>query len=233
MKLLIIFLSLLNAQLIRAQNINSFSYEKKYKSISIASVEEVLPNIEKDTIKVIDTIFLKENKIQSDLSNQLPNRTSNAVLVYSPLNALQITSKYGMRFHPIKKQWIFHSGVDFQANQDTVMSVLKGMVHSSGYNDGLGYYVKVESGNYVITYGHLSQYFHLENENIEAGQSLGITGSTGLSTGEHLHFSVHHKGNSIDPINFLKALVNLKSTLALNKENTIQKNITNSLVGSK
>lgn len=212
MRSLLILIGLFYLHLVNAQNLNSFSFEKKYKSISVATKEVSLP-VSKDTVKVIDTVYLQTQTVQKMGLSKLP-RTEPTDLVYSPLNSLQITSNYGMRFHPIKKKWIFHAGVDFGADQDTVKSVVSGIVHSSGHNNGLGYYVKVESGNYVITYGHLSQFFHLEKEEIKAGQPLGITGNTGLSTGEHLHFSVHRNGDPIDPLNFLKSLAKLKSTLA-------------------
>lgn len=222
MKTFLIFFALLYSLNVVAQsNLSSIKYNKEYKTISLTQpIKEKSKIIQRDTIRLRDTIFLtSQNKIVKD-----PEHFNNEPLiknVYSPLSKLEITSNYGMRFHPIKKRWIFHSGVDLGANNDTVRSVIDGTVHSSGYNSGLGYYVKVQSGNYVITYGHLSQYFCLEEMNILAGQPIGITGNTGLSTGEHLHFSVHQNGNSLDPIDFLKSLIRIKSTFAINQNNHI------------
>lgn len=192
--------------------LSSIRYEKVYNSIAIQPVKENKPSVVKDTIRIRDTIFIHDTKINEDA----PFKPIVAD-VSSPLPNLKITSNYGMRLHPVKRKWLFHSGVDFRAFKDTVKVVIGGIVHSSGYDNGLGNFVKIQTGNFVLTYAHLSQYFLLKDMHVSAGEPIGITGSTGISTGEHLHFAVHHNGISIDPIDFLKSLIEIKSTLALNK----------------
>lgn len=195
--------------------LSSIKFEKEYKTISVQPIKEREPSVLKDTITFRDTIYVqKQTKVKDE-----PHEVAFKPLVndvFSPLPNLKITSNYGMRLHPIKRKWLFHSGVDFRAYKDTVKAVIDGVVHSSGYDSGLGNYIKVETGNYVLTYAHLSQYFLLEKMKVNAGEPLGITGNTGLSTGEHLHFSVHLNGKSIDPIGFLQSLIQIKSTLAIN-----------------
>lgn len=209
----------------QAQTLDDIRFNKDYKTISISPQKKLKP-IAVDTVRIIDTVYFAEK-----LPVQQQEKFAFEPLVNdvsSPLNDLRITSNYGMRFHPIKKRWLFHSGVDFDANSDTVRSVLKGTIFSSGYNDGLGYYVKVQHNEYIITYAHLSEYYHLKDMDVRAGEAIGLSGNTGLSTGEHLHFSVHYNGNPINPLEFLKNLIKLKTTLALNNyENRPRKTISN------
>lgn len=215
MKKLITFIIFLQAFYGYGQALSSIKFEKEYKTISVQPLKEKQPSVLKDTITLRDTIYVQERmKVKDEPKEVVFKPLVNDI--FSPLPNLKITSSYGMRLHPIKRKWLFHSGVDFGAYKDTVKAVIDGVVHSSGYNSGLGNYVKIETGNYVLTYAHLSQYFLLEKAKVSAGEPLGITGSTGLSTGEHLHFSVHLNGNSIDPIGFLKSLIQIKSTLAIN-----------------
>lgn len=223
MRILTIILFVINLTSLRAQELNSITFDRDYKQI------EVKPNVSRseirdtfiirDTVRRIDTVvhplISKDNF--AEMKQVMPD-------VYSPLNSIRITSKFGMRFHPIKRKWLFHSGVDFGANSDTVRSVISGKVHSSGHNSGLGFFIKVQTGDYIITYAHLSQYFHLKNENVIAGQPLGITGNTGLSTGEHLHLSVHQNNKAIDPIEFIKTLFRLKTILANNNSHEKRRN---------
>jgi len=124
----------------------------------------------------------------------------------SPLEVLRVTSGYGMRIHPLKRKWAFHAGVDLAARADTVRSVLDGIVEMAGYHRHMGHCVIVAHGEYTATYAHLSRYFVLKGEAVRSGQPIGITGSTGGSTGEHLHFAVRHRGAPVDPLAFMKKL---------------------------
>lgn len=225
MRTIIIIIFVYSSLLCHAQILDDIRFNKDYKTIRIAQPKNVKTTII-DTIRIIDTVYFSEKlPIQEQEKFDFKPLVND---VYSPLEELRITSNYGMRFHPIKKRWLFHSGVDFDANSDTVRSVLKGTIHSSGYNDGLGYYVKVQHNEYVITYAHLKEYYHLKDMEVRAGEPIGLSGNTGLSTGEHLHFSVHYNGNSINPLDFLKNLIKLKTTLALNNyENRPRKTISN------
>lgn len=195
---------------------NNIQFQKLYNSVEIREQKGIsLPNN-------LENIPTKSDSTLDSIYHSMPNyylkESENMIKHISiPLNNLVITSKYGMRFHPIKKKWIFHSGVDLRANQDTVKAILDGIVSDSGYDKGLGYYIKVQHNTeYITTYAHLSQYFHLQGAEIKSGQALGITGSTGLSTGEHLHFAVHYNGSPTDPLKFLKNLFLLRNTLTFN-----------------
>ncbi len=123
-----------------------------------------------------------------------------------PLDTLVLTSPFGMRPHPVKGKMAFHAGVDLQARCDTVRAILSGTVERSGWNCNLGYFIRIRHGPYKTLYGHLSRYFVKSGELVTAGQPIGMTGNTGRSTGEHLHFSVLENGKPVDPLHFLAGM---------------------------
>lgn len=113
----------------------------------------------------------------------------------------EVTSRFGMRNHPITGERKMHNGMDIAAPTGTpVQSTRAGKVVSAGYEDGAGNFVVVDHGG-----GVKSKYFHLneinvkEGQQLAAGQQLGTVGSTGDSTGPHLHFEVHINGQPVDP----------------------------------
>ena len=115
------------------------------------------------------------------------------------------TSNYGMRKHPVTGEHKLHSGMDIGAATGTpVHTVNAGRVSFAGWNGGYGNYVVVDHGN-----GMQTAYAHLSKIDVQAGQSvgarhiLGKVGSTGMSTGPHLHFEVKKNGNFVDPAAYL------------------------------
>ncbi|MGF7079697.1 M23 family metallopeptidase [Mucilaginibacter sp. UYCu711] len=124
-----------------------------------------------------------------------------------PLNRLHLNSAFGYRVHPLRGNWKFHAGIDLAAKQDTVYAVLPGTVTFAGYDPGLGLHVILKhDGNLETIYGHLSQFWVLPSDTIEAAGALGLTGQTGQVTGEHLHFAVKYNHHFINPLAFLRAL---------------------------
>lgn len=131
-------------------------------------------------------------------------------LSYSPpMTRMNITSSYGMRMHPILGVYKFHAGIDLAARRDTVRSILQGQILSMGYSKTLGYFVATIHGELTILYGHLSAIRVKPESFVQAGDILGITGSSGLSTGDHLHLEVRLLGRTIDPVLLFKYLQKL------------------------
>jgi murein DD-endopeptidase MepM/ murein hydrolase activator NlpD len=128
-------------------------------------------------------------------------------LVCLPLKHLKINSDFGYRVHPLTGKYALHAGVDFKARHDTVYAILNGLVRSTGYDDGLGINIRLEHGEITSVYGHLSQVLVGPQDTVAAGEPIGITGSTGLVTGEHLHFSICYRHKYINPIKFLYELL--------------------------
>jgi murein DD-endopeptidase MepM/ murein hydrolase activator NlpD len=126
------------------------------------------------------------------------------VFLRSPLKYAHVTSRFGKRFHPILKRFKPHHGVDYGASTGTpVWAVADGAVASAGWNGGLGYAVKVKhSGGYTSLYGHLSKIAGgvRAGARVRQGQVVGAVGSTGLSTGPHLHFALLLDGSYVNPL---------------------------------
>lgn len=196
-----------------SQVFNSFKVERLYNQVAVkeAKAIDTTAVLRKEPIvaPVLDTIPSED--IETDSSESL--RMFDFAIA-KPLPQLRITSPYGMRMHPIKKKREFHAGIDLAARGDTITSILDGVVVSAGYHRYLGYHVKVKHGDYTATYGHLSKYFVLEGEHVVSGMKIGVSGNTGRSTGEHLHFAIHYKGHPVNPLQFLYRLMSINQQYA-------------------
>ena len=123
-----------------------------------------------------------------------------------PCNYTQLTSPYGYRVHPVYGDWRFHSGVDLSAPTGTpVIASRAGRVKWATYDWSSGYYVVLDHlDGFETKYLHMTHYVVSEGEYVNAGQVIGYVGSTGTSTGPHLHFSVYYNGSSVNPVNYMK-----------------------------
>jgi murein DD-endopeptidase MepM/ murein hydrolase activator NlpD len=122
----------------------------------------------------------------------------------SPLTFANVTSGFGRRFHPISRVYRQHQGVDYGAPTGTpVSAIADGTVLMARWNDGYGNFVQIRhSGGLVSCYGHLSRYGAgaKAGRSVRQGQTIGYVGSTGFSTGPHLHFEVRQGGKPVNPL---------------------------------
>ncbi|MET9018925.1 M23 family metallopeptidase [Actinopolymorpha sp. NPDC004070] len=120
-----------------------------------------------------------------------------------------ITSPYGMRFHPILHRWKLHDGTDFGASCGTpIHAAAGGKVIARYYNAGYGNRVLVSHGrmrgaSIVTAYNHMTRYAVHVGERVSRGEVVGYVGTTGYSTGCHLHFMVYRNGSTTNPMNWL------------------------------
>jgi murein DD-endopeptidase MepM/ murein hydrolase activator NlpD len=112
-----------------------------------------------------------------------------------------LTSSFGMRFHPILGFSRMHQGMDFGAPMGSpIVAATDGVVRFAGWHGGHGNYVRLNhSGGIETGYAHMSRIIARPGEHVRQGQLIGYVGSTGLSTGPHLHYEVFRNGAAINP----------------------------------
>lgn len=122
-----------------------------------------------------------------------------------PCNYTRFTSPYGYRVHPVYKDWRFHYGVDLAAPSGTpIIASRSGVVTAATYSSTAGYYVTLNhQDGFETKYLHMTHYIVSVGESVTAGQVIGYVGSTGTSTGAHLHFSVLYNGAHVNPANYI------------------------------
>lgn len=124
-----------------------------------------------------------------------------------PLNRVRVTSHFSnRRFHPVLKKWKAHNGTDFGAKRGTpILAAAEGRVTFSGRKGGYGNVIKIKhKDGYVTLYAHQSRLKAKVGQYVAAGQVIGFVGSTGRSTGPHLHFGLYKNGRAIDPMRMVK-----------------------------
>jgi len=123
-----------------------------------------------------------------------------------------VTRGFGMHTDPFTGSYQPHNGVDIAAPKGTpVYATANGVVASTAYQSGLGNLIVVNHGNgYSTSYGHLSKIMVAPGHKVNRGELIGLVGSTGYSTGPHLHYEVHQNDRAIDPANYI-----VKSILSL------------------
>jgi len=116
----------------------------------------------------------------------------------------RLSSKFGNRFHPTLYRWRFHGGVDMACPKGTAIHVpADGVIVKSGWNGGYGNYIKIKHGNgYETVYGHLSKVSVKKGQKIKKGDVIGKVGSTGRSTGAHLHYEILKNKKRVNPERF-------------------------------
>ncbi|UNK49062.1 peptidoglycan DD-metalloendopeptidase family protein [Lysobacter sp. S4-A87] len=125
-----------------------------------------------------------------------------------PLDAIRVTSGFGLRNHPLRRRAAFHNGIDFAAPPGTaVHASADGVVARAAFSKDYGNLVLIDHGNGCSTlYAHNERLLVHTGEPIQAGQPIALVGSSGRSTGPHLHFEVRHDGARVDPRNYLAGI---------------------------
>lgn len=129
----------------------------------------------------------------------IPSRT--------PLDGLTMTSNFGMRVHPVLGGLRAHKGIDLSAPVGTpIHATADGVVGKAAWFGGYGLYVQLEHGNDLETrYGHMSRLNVAEGQHIHKGDIVGYVGTTGRSTGPHLHYEVRVSGVAVNPVPYMQS----------------------------
>jgi murein DD-endopeptidase MepM/ murein hydrolase activator NlpD len=159
-------------------------------------------DLQKDIITAGQLIFVPGARMRSeDLKLAL-----GELFIY-PLRGARLTSPFGWRNDPISGVRRHHAAIDLAApTGTTVKAAMDGKVSSAGFNSTYGKYIILSHGNeYQTMYAHLNQVSVKQGDRVTQGAKIGEVGSTGYSTGPHLHFAVYKNGRPVNPLDFLSS----------------------------
>lgn len=124
-----------------------------------------------------------------------------------PLDKKVLTSPFGYRTSPISGKWTFHAGIDLAAPVGTEVHATKtGVVLETGTSEVYGNFIRIQhNGKKTSLYAHLSKILVQKNQKVSTGETIGLVGTTGMSTGPHLHFEVREDGKATNPAEILKS----------------------------
>lgn len=150
--------------------------------------------------------FLGEEFVENFKYLYYLKKITAALPIMSPLDSPRVTSKYGARRDPFRRTLSSHSGIDLVSDVDpSVYSTASGVVTFSGRNGAYGNMIKIKHDNGLETrYAHLKITNVYKGQKVNRGDVIGIQGSSGRSTGTHLHYEIRKDGRHINPAQFLK-----------------------------
>lgn len=185
---------------------------------AISKNEKLIEKLKTDraTWEKAEKDLAKQSRAISQMINQEARRTEKQGVSITVSGGFtrpvpgKITSPFGSRMHPIFKRRIFHSGIDIGAPYGTpIRAANSGRVIFVGWYSGYGKVVIIDHGNInglptTTLYAHMSTTIAKQGQNVAKGSVIGKVGTTGYSTGPHLHFEVRQKGNPVNPLNFIR-----------------------------
>ena len=184
-----------------------FDFDQPVPTGGAGPVTDMASGELKSGLNQLEGEFAASSQQLSVLEALLFNREldRNAVPSRDPIANSYITSGFGGRADPIRGGHQFHKGIDFEADVgDPVLSVADGVVSFSGVRSGYGNVIEIDHGNgYVTRYAHNSRLLGRVGDLVRAGSAIAKAGSTGRSTGAHVHFEVWERGVAVNPRKFL------------------------------
>jgi murein DD-endopeptidase MepM/ murein hydrolase activator NlpD len=194
-------IALLRQQLLAQRD--QFEVQAQQQTQLIARLKD-----DRNALEAAEAQLVRDSESLASLIRQKIAATRGPVLGTGQMTfpvAASITSRFGPRVHPILGYRRFHSGMDFGASYgSTIRAADSGRVIFSGWYGGYGNAVIIDHGGGLTTlYAHSSRLLVREGQTVQRGQSIAAVGSTGLSTGPHLHFEVRRNGSPVDPAQFL------------------------------
>ena len=179
-------------------------------SSDIKSKEQAIKEYEADiaeqneTIKALEAIVAEERK---KLAAEQGRRYDGGVFAWPAPSYTRISDDYGNRTHPILGTQQFHNGIDMAApGGSAILAAYDGKVVAAAYSGSMGNYIMIDHGDSLYTiYMHASALYVSKGQEVKRGDKIAAVGSTGRSTGNHLHFSVRLNGSYVSPWNYLRS----------------------------
>ena len=186
----------------KEQEINAVSYDIKNKEAAIAEYEADIA-AQNETIAALEKAVAEE---KAKLAAEQGRKYDGGIFAWPAPSYTRISDDYGYRIHPILNVQQFHNGVDMAApGGSPILAAYDGTVVSAAYSSTMGNYIMIDHGDNLYTiYMHASALYVTKGQDVVKGQKIAAVGSTGRSTGNHLHFSVRLNGSYVSPWNYLK-----------------------------
>lgn len=166
----------------------------------------------KPLLILIFLLLNDEIKVQEEFRRTMKEDPRKAlripcILPTDQFDGTTITSLYGLRKHPLLGDIKHHNGIDIAVKNANVIATASGIVKEAKYSKSYGYYVEIDHMNgYRTLYGHLKTIFVKPNQLVEITTVLGISGSTGNVTGEHIHYEVKRDNQYLNPLHYILLL---------------------------
>lgn len=195
----------------RLEGLHSSRDRKLKDEQSAKNQKQALLAETKENVARLKAIAAAEDAESARIASMLKNGSSKGSGRYAGSMAwpcpghTRVSSQFGMRYHPILHYNRMHTGVDISAPSGAnLVAVGAGVVVSAGVSGGYGNCVMIDHGDGLVSvYAHMSRISVKKGQRLGTGQSIGAVGSTGLSTGPHLHFEIRVNGNPVNPLNYI------------------------------
>ncbi len=196
------------------ENVKILEENKKNLSVTLETKAAFMAEIMAD-VEMYKAVYEAADRAEQALISQAsdalsskgnPIKYTGGKFAWPVPSTKSISSYYGYRIHPIYKTRKFHSGIDINASYGVdIVAAADGTVTMSTYNGGYGKCIIVNHGSGISTlYGHNSSLLVSKGDKVKKGQLIAKAGSTGLSTGPHLHYEVRINGATVDPLSYYK-----------------------------
>lgn len=193
----------------KVEKVNSLNASKQNVEAKSREKDAMVARLDND-IKSLEKKLAQQDAEENAIRAQIARMTGKGTtytggsMVWPTPSTRYITSEYGSRYHPVLKYNRFHAGIDIGAGMGaSVVAANSGKVITATYNSSYGNYVVIDHGGGITTlYAHGSQIVTSVGATVYAGQEIMKVGSTGISTGPHLHFEVLVNGKNTDPMGY-------------------------------
>lgn len=185
----------------KEQEIYQMSSQIQDKESAIRAYEEEIA-VQNDTIKTLEAAVAAERK---RLAEENARKYDGGIFTWPAPSYTRISDEYGNRMHPTLGVERFHNGIDMAApGGSAILAAYDGKVVAADYNSSMGNYIMIDHGDSLYTvYMHASALYVSKGTEVSKGQQIAAVGSTGRSTGNHLHFSVRLNGSYVNPRSYL------------------------------